>query len=335
MATFFNWMTWLKDVLLLIFPCVYLLQLITVYTAFKWINPFFAGLKGVFIILFFSSFAYFFNVASPDDEMPFDHIKLMSYNVHNFDADLWWLQKEKKTNYYQLFKEENADIICFQEFYSLTNKEGYNYIDSLRLLFGYNDYYFHVMEQDEGQQYHGISIFSKYPIIHSGKLDYYPATKNGTVYADILIKGDTIRMYNSHFESFRLSEDVKVKINSFDLSVDTWRSLFSRMKESNQRRQEQIDAVVTDMKHCKHKVIATGDYNQLPHSYSYMNIMDAHPLKDVFLEKGYGMVNTFITWLPWLRIDHVLVDETINVHRYERRKVKYSDHYPIISYLSL
>ena len=68
-------------------------------------------------------------------------------------------------------------------------------------------------------------------------------------------------------------------------------------------------------------------------SYTYYTI--AKNLKDTFKEKGKGFGTTYAGNIPALHIDHILVDKKIKVYSTEILKGNYSDHYPVVSKISL
>lgn len=327
---------WFTELLLAFLPLVFFMQLASIGFGIFFFRPFWKWTSIILSIILLYSLSYFAQLEPKKAKIDMKNaFKIMSYNVHNFDAHEWWRNYESRSKFYRLFKDEQADIICFQEFYSLKSPAGFNYIDSLKEVFGYQHYYFHVMEQDEGQQYHGISIFSKHPILNTGRLDYYPATKNGTVFADIQIKEQIIRVYSSHFESVRLSMEDKAALR--DLGQFRWEnigSILDKFKLARSRRKEQVQSVVNDIQACPYPVIACGDYNGLPLSSSYLSIKYSRDLKDAFMEKGHGWGGTLKSFIPWLRIDHLFVDEQLKIIDYSTPKYDYSDHYPIISHLS-
>ena len=49
-------------------------------------------------------------------------IKIMSYNVRDFDLYNWSENKNSKQKIFQTIKDKNADVVCFQEFYNDTSK---------------------------------------------------------------------------------------------------------------------------------------------------------------------------------------------------------------------
>jgi len=55
-----------------------------------------------------------------DDVVSEDNIKILSYNVKLFDLYNWSDNIDARDKIFDIVKEENADIICFQEFYKET-----------------------------------------------------------------------------------------------------------------------------------------------------------------------------------------------------------------------
>jgi len=51
---------------------------------------------------------------------------------------------------------------------------------------------------------YGQAIFSKFPIVKSGSIEF-PNTANNAIYADIVKGSDTIRIYNVHLQSLRIA----------------------------------------------------------------------------------------------------------------------------------
>ena len=83
-----------------------------------------------------------------------------------------------------------------------------------------------------------------------------------------------------------------------------------------------------------YKVIVCGDFNDVPLSYTYQTI--AKDLNDTFSEKAVGFAYTYNTRYKLLRIDNILVSPEIEVASYEvDSKIDLSDHYPVISRLTI
>ena len=54
---------------------------------------------------------------------------------------------------------------------------------------------------------YGLIIYSRFPILKYGELDYPAISKlNTTIWADVLIHGDTIRLFSTHLQSNQLTQ---------------------------------------------------------------------------------------------------------------------------------
>ena len=57
--------------------------------------------------------------------------------------------------------------------------------------------------------------------------------------------------------------------------------------------------------------------------------------QDTFVEAGDGFGATYSRLWPMLRIDYVLCPKSCTVVTHETRKVRLSDHYPVITEIAL
>jgi endonuclease/exonuclease/phosphatase (EEP) superfamily protein YafD len=73
-----------------------------------------------------------------------------------------------------------------------------------------------------------------------------------------------------------------------------------------------------------------GDFNDTPISYTYRKMRRG--LNDAFVEAGYGAGFTYKGKYPPNRIDYVLYTDELECVDFDIVKVRYSDHYPIITY---
>ena len=80
-------------------------------------------------------------------------------------------------------------------------------------------------------------------------------------------------------------------------------------------------------------VIVCGDFNETPQSYVYKTI--SKDLNDTFREKGSGIGSTYAGKIPALRIDYILSDKKFRVLSNRILKKAYSDHYPVLSAISI
>ncbi len=260
-------------------------------------------------------------------------LKIMSYNVMGFMYFTWRKSTEVKQQIFLYIRKENPDVICFQEYHNDTH-ENFIVIDSLKqqlnLAYTHHNRVFSVGPH----HYQGNMICSRYPIAASGYIDY-EQTGNSSIWADIVVGNDTIRIFNSHLESYRLSKDNKQTVNDIgkisktdDVEVNDVEDLVDKLKRAMIKRGEQIDELAEEIAKSPYPSISCGDFNSPPCSYTYHTIKSANNYQDAFLEAGKGIGATF-NWWPQLRLDYILVDSKFKCHRFKRFGLKVSDHFPI------
>ena len=123
----------------------------------------------------------------------------MSYNVRDFSKTMWEPLINSYPDIIKMIKAEDPDIVCFQEFRK-EGKEGFTFHKILKILKPSRYFYSYYNYSNESGS--GIAIFSKYPIIAKGKMSFNN-TCNITMYSDIVVKKDTIRLFNCHLQSIR------------------------------------------------------------------------------------------------------------------------------------
>ena len=257
-------------------------------------------------------------------------IKILSYNVRNFDFYNWRERTQSKDKFFKLFKREDADILCFQEFFHLEDSTSeLEYVDSLSQRLGYPHYYFHTRVHSFNQRY-GMAIFSKYPIVNNAKMDFKTRAKNGCIYADITIGDSLLRVYNVHFQSIQFSHDDYAYFESNEKDVKGMKTIFKKLKKAFMKRADQADFLAKHLNLNHGKVVLCGDFNDTPMSYSYERIKQSRRFKDAFVEVGNGFGSTYVGAFPFMRIDHFFVDDNLELKSFKVLEEKYSDHYPII-----
>lgn len=240
-------------------------------------------------------------------------LKLMSYNVRSFNLNEWSEQKGIGSRILEFVTNENPDIVCFQEYYpDYTLSEGL--------------YPYHFKKMSERSKIFGQIIYSKYPIINTGSLDF-KNTGNNAIYADIVIANDTIRVYNVHFQSLRVSS----KFNT--LKEEDSKRLLGRIGEAFKKQETQVMQFLESEKKSPYPVIVAGDFNNSATSYMYRKIKGGKI--DAFEKAGSGTGRTFTFDFVPLRIDFILADPKFETLTFENYNVKLSDHYPIKSVFDL
>lgn len=270
------------------------------------------------------------------DEEAENQFSVLSYNVRLFDLYNWSKNKETKAKIFDLLKSEKPDIMCFQEFYYDETKS-FVTLESIKEFENVNFYHAEYTFEVKDVYHFGIATFSKYPIVNRGSLSFQN-TNNICIFSDIVIADDTIRIYNNHLQSIRLQPENYNYLDSLKFFNEKERvngilDIYKRIKEAYIKRAFQVEVIAEHIKQSPYPVIVCGDFNDSPFSYTYRRMRG--DLSDAFVEAGNGFSNTYTRKFPSFRIDYLLHDETIKCLTYEKIKVYYSDHFPIIGEFKL
>lgn len=291
--------------------------------------------SGVAIILGIGHLTDFFQVSfigSVDEDK--SQIKVLTYNVHVFDVFDKKEGPQTRDAIFDLLVREDADIICFQEFFHSERMKHFPTKDSI-LKFLPNIYYHERYTHAIGaQQYFGVALFSKYPIIKKGYVPFASDANNFCIYADIIKDSDTIRVYNGHLQSIRFKpEDYELAEGKTeqDQIDDAGKRIARRLKTAFVKRQEQVDRIAASIKLSPYPVILCGDFNDPPVSYTYETFTEL--LDDSFIACGNGIGNTYIGAFPSFRIDYILHNSSFETIAYKTLEEQLSDHHAITATL--
>lgn len=312
---------------------------------FFWLifRPRFMLISVLALAIGYKSILVFFGFHVPgkfDYDKPKDVLRVAHWNVARF---IEWKRNNNKGSQTRLkmmdqIKEQNADVLCLQEFFTSTDPVYYNNLSYMMKELGYPYYYFS-FDSDGYLQWYGQAIFSKHPIIDSGLIRYpLPSLPEALIYSDIVFNGDTIRLYTTHLQSvqfqkqdFETIENIK---KNDEEAVKNSRGIFSKLKRGVINRSGQADIVKSQINKSPHPFILTGDFNDVPNSYTYFTIKD-DDLQDAFLMTGLGVGKTFSYIAPTLRIDYILTTKDFAVKQFNRIVKNYSDHYMLVADLQL
>lgn len=231
----------------------------------------------------------------------------------------------------------DPDVICLQEFnHSYTQGKQ---ADNIGLLLKDYPHYFFSEDYQKGKGFflYGSIIFSKYPIIHTGKIQYPGQRAESLIYADIVKGGDTVRLFTTHLQSFRFSpadyQDIE-RIQQQDKELfDASKNIFKKMKVAFTRRGAQANIVRENLEESPYPSIICGDFNDVPNSYTYFRIRGNW--QDAFLEKDFGIGRSYIALAPTLRIDYIIPDPNFEIHQFDMIDEDLSDHLLLVADVSL
>lgn len=238
-------------------------------------------------------------------------IEVLSYNTRSFDPGKKSTRGQRDTDLFAFLKSVDADIICIQELSPQTLKEieGYAYRYST----------------PPGTAYTLQAILSRYPIHRTGQVRFKGSTNN-TIFADIITGRDTLRIYNVHLESYKIS-------SSRFVYQDYGTPFLERMRRVALRHGEQATAVKAHQDESRYPALICGDFNATAFSNAYRRMKRG--MQDTFSEAGQGMGATYyLKGIPY-RIDYILSDPAIEISAHRTYAVDFSDHLPLSATLRL
>ncbi len=270
-----------------------------------------------------------------------DAIRVMTWNVAQFNVLNDKKHPEVKNNMLDIINEYQPDIACFQEMVAEDSSiKKHGHMDEFLKTLNYPDYFYSYNSKDDfwGYAHFGIIIFSRYPIINKKTVSFYPNDYNSIFqYIDIVKGEDTIRVFNIHLQSLRFSRTNLKYIDEPTIEEEKTlkesKSILSKFKRGFLKREVQADRIKAELDKSPYPVILTGDFNDLPNSYAYHTI--GGDMKNAFVEKGAGLGRTFSGISPVLRIDNIFADNRFEVNQYLRINKKLSDHFPIFADLQM
>ncbi len=330
---------WSLGLLGLAFPMV--LALALVFILFWFIFHFKYSLAGIMVLLicwkFVSVFFAIHLFGGKAKSKNANRITVMSYNVHYFkDLDRSERANSRLRNEIMaLIREQDPDILCLQEFYTSENPHDFNNKTYISKNMGLPYRYFS-SDQNYANNHSGVIVFSRYPIIRSGKLDLLEKDKNGkAVYVDIKKDEDTFRIFTTHLQSIYLDaedrkymSEVKQQENP---QLSATKRILRKLHTAFTKRAIQAKVLAEKIKESPYPVLVCGDFNDTPNSYAYFKIRGN--LKDAFLEKGFGIGRTYSQISPTLRIDYILTDPSFKTEGFYVIHKALSDHYPVVAQL--
>jgi endonuclease/exonuclease/phosphatase family metal-dependent hydrolase len=266
-------------------------------------------------------------------------IRVASWNVARFVEMKRNNNKGSQTRLKMMeqIEHQDADILCFQEFFHSFDSTYYPNIDYIRNRFHY-PYWYYSRDADGDKHFTGSIIFSRYPIIDSGMIRYpRPTLPDALMFADIKVNDDTIRVYTTHLQSLQFDKEDYTKIDKItdgdDGLVSNSRTIFSKIKFGVVNRSIQADLVAQLLGDSPYPKLFCADLNDVPNSYTYNTIKG--DMQDAFLRKGFGIGRTFSALSPTLRIDYIFADDNFKVRQFNRIAKRSSDHYMIVADVEL
>lgn len=257
-------------------------------------------------------------------------LRVMTYNVHNLNANAWLEEESVPEKIKALIERENPDVLVLQEFTILR--------EPLVLDFPYK--YGTLSDKVNSA---GNIIYSKFPIVNQG-IHELPQPegsqkKSRIPWVDIAWQNHHIRVYNLHLYSVGLRREYYENLdklsskNQEELQEDLYQ-IGGTLKQAFERRAYQVDYLDSLFEAEEMPLIVAGDFNDPPCSYTFHQL-NKH-LEDAYYAAGKGWFSTFNNSPSPLRIDYILYSEKrFRCHNYTVIQERLSDHYPVVAEFSL
>ncbi|WP_274474362.1 endonuclease/exonuclease/phosphatase family protein [Mangrovimonas aestuarii] len=240
-------------------------------------------------------------------------LSIMNYNVRLFNVYEWIAEDGIETKLVDFVKKQNPDVLTLQEYHPREHVD-----------FSFFKYKFEKLSGNKVKS--GQAIFSKYPIINSGSIEF-PNTSNNAIFADIVKGDDTIRVYNVHLQSLKINADVNA------LKKTDSERLLQRVGNTFKMQQKQTELFVKHKAECPYKMIISGDFNNTAYSYVYKEVKG--DMVDTYKMAGNGFGRTYDFKFFPVRIDFILSDKAFQISDFKTYDELYSDHYPIMATVNL
>lgn len=274
-------------------------------------------------------------------DIPESSFKVLTYNTRAFN----WARGEKAHNneMIEYIANSGADIVCLQEFAVSSKKTKNGIISEAEFNEIMKDYPYHQiikLGSSRGTLVYGLACYSKFPITKASRLPL-ESSYNGSAMFELEINKKKVTLVNNHLESNRITAEDKQLYKEFFKNRDretlgeVAMNIQTRLGAAYRIREDQAK-IIRDIINKQAKetdaTIVCGDFNDAPISYAYHTIKG--DLVDSYASTGFGMGITYHENKFWFRIDFIMHSLGIQSYNCTVDKVKYSDHYPVWTYMA-
>lgn len=251
-------------------------------------------------------------------------IKVISYNVRHFAGDEKSNQKDNASKIIDFLNGQEADIICLQET-RLRKNSIFNLPAAVKDLNSIKHY-----QYARSSTTYGSVTLTSFPIVNMGEIRF-EKSRNMTIYTDVIIEGDTVRIFNVHLQSYLIDPNKYSIIDSPGIDEEKdlkeVREMGAKFKRAFQLRAEMAREIRKYMDESPYPIIVCGDFNDTPVSYSYQKLKEG--LKDAFVSSGKGIGRTYVGKLPSFRIDNIFYSDKFESFDFQTLDFRMSDHLPV------
>ena len=291
---------------------------------------------GIALIVCYKPITTFFPLNIKPQVIPEESLKLLTYNVMGFMGES---RKNSAHPLLEYIAKTDADIVCLQEYMiSKTGKSLLTQRDVNKILNKYP--YRSITGLEYSGKYHtyGLACFSKYPITSTREFTF-DGSYNGAAIYTLDVNGETYLVSNNHLESNKISSSDKKLYSDFLLkkdsrtAIEVTSNIKKRLGRAYTKRAIQAQQITDYINRQEYdKLIICGDFNDMPISYAYKKMKG--DLIDAYASTGFGPGITYYENFFLFRIDYILHSKNLKSYKTTVDRVKFSDHYPVLTYLT-
>ena len=253
-----------------------------------------------------------------------NRLKIVTYNVHSFGNEITGFSAKE---FAEMMNKEETDVLCFQEYRGNGDFTEQDLQNTYAKTFPYS-----FIPEGLSQ-----AIYSRYPIKQSQTIEF-PNTNNGAIWADLDVKGMTIRIINVHmqttnFDKMRSKAAQARGAQDEEQERAIYLDYSDNFRENTVRRAGQAEQITSLINATEYPLIVCGDFNDSPISYTHRVVGEG--LNDAFVESGNGFGISYNQNHFYFRIDNILLSKNLKSYRCTvDNTIKSSDHYPIWCYVA-
>jgi endonuclease/exonuclease/phosphatase family metal-dependent hydrolase len=258
-------------------------------------------------------------------------LTVMSYNVFGMYSNEYEAKKEQLEDLKKFIRDYDADIKCFQEFYSHSDRKAFHTVSFLKEK--YPHYAFIPLKKQlfDSHEKMGLVVFSKYPIIHE-EGEQFENSANGYLLTDIVKDQDTIRVINLQLWSMGIRVNKmtsKIRLQDYTDAKKEGRGIISSLRKGFIEHKKEMDKINRLIQKSPYPILVVGDLNETPSGWAYGTIRER--LQNSFEAAGSGFGFT-LNRSPYLvRIDDQFFSKEWKATNFQTlRNIKYSDHFPTV-----
>lgn len=216
-----------------------------------------------------------------------------------------------------MMNREQVDVLCLQEFMDSREFPA----DSIGKVFAPRMPYF----LHEGS----AALVSRYPVLDH-KYVRFADTSNDYLRADLLVGGDTVRLFAVHLQTSGIAQLRHRFRKDYDRDAPV-EQILGELEHNSSIRAGQVGEIRAEMDASPYPVILAGDFNDTPSSYTYRTMKG--DMTDGFRDSGSGYGGTFRYLGGVLRIDYIFYDDAFEGIRYYMPQEDVSDHKAVVAEL--